>query len=102
MYSQLPEALYLEGQALLGLGREKAARDRFVDARAVAEKMGSRRTLWHILHALGQLEREPAQAEQFRREARQVVEYIASHIDQDDLRRSFLGQPDVQAVIVDG
>jgi len=28
-----------------------------------------------------------------------VIYYIADHIDREDLRAAFLGQPDVQAVI---
>jgi adenylate cyclase len=101
MRSQLPEALYLQGKALLGLSQEKAAHERFMEARGEAEEMGSRRILWRILHALAQLETEPSRAQEFRRQARQVLKYIADHINRPDLQRSFLGQPDVQAVIAD-
>jgi adenylate cyclase len=99
MRSGLPEALYLQGRALLGLGQRGAARDAFVEARAEAESLKSRRMLWRILAALGQLESDRSRAESLRREARQVVGYITSHIDQDELRSSFLGQPDVQAIV---
>jgi hypothetical protein len=69
-----------------------------VKAQAEAESLKSRRMLWCILAALGQLQSDRSTAESLRREARQVVGYIASHIDQDELRSSFLGQPDVQAI----
>jgi hypothetical protein len=70
-----------------------------VEARAEAESLKSRRMLWRILAALGQLESDRSTAESLRREARQVVGYITSHIDQDELRSSFLVQPDVQAIV---
>jgi tetratricopeptide (TPR) repeat protein len=92
-------ALYLQGQALWGLGQEEAARDRFLEARAEAEAIGSRRTLWRILYALSQLEAEPMEAERLRQGARRVIEYIADHIGQVELRESFLYLPDVQVVL---
>jgi hypothetical protein len=101
MRSQLPEALYLEGKALLGLGREEVARDRFLVARTEAETLGARRILWRILDGLSRLEKDPSRTTQLRQEARQVIRYIVAHIDQDDLRASFLSLPDVRAVLVE-
>ncbi|MEJ2737394.1 MAG: AAA family ATPase [Anaerolineae bacterium] len=90
MRSLLPEALYLQGKALLGLGQEEAARERFLKARAEAESLGARRLLWRILADLGRLESDPARAQELEREARQVIETIASQIDRQDLQKSFL------------
>jgi DNA-binding SARP family transcriptional activator len=98
MRSRLPEALYLQGQALLGLRQEEAARERFVEARAAAETVGSRRILWPVLCALGRVERDLAQAASLRQRAREVVLYIADHILQEDLRAVFINLPDVRAV----
>jgi len=99
MRSGLPEALYWQAKALMGLGQNDDARDRLLEARAEAEATGSRRILWRVLEALSQLEGGAARAEQLHREALQVIGFIAGHIDREDLRATFLGQPDVQAVI---
>ena len=101
MCSGLPEALYLQRRALQGLGRDERARDQFLSARDTAETIDSRRMLWRVLSSLSELENEPAAARHFRRLARQVIETIASHIDQDNLRRLFLSQPDLAAVVRD-
>jgi adenylate cyclase len=90
MRSLLPEALYLQGRALLGLGQAEAARERFLKARAEAESLGARRLLWRILADLGRLESDPARAQELDREARQVIETIASQIHREDLQNSFL------------
>jgi hypothetical protein len=96
MRSQFPYVLYMQGQALLGLGQEENARQRFLESRSEAEDVGSRRVQWRVLLALSQIEPDPAEAERLRSKARQVVEYIVNHIDQDDLRNSFLNRPDVR------
>jgi tetratricopeptide (TPR) repeat protein len=98
MRSQIPYVLYLQGQALLGLGETETARQRWSESRSEAEAIGSRRTIWRALLALSQLEADPAEAERLRREARQVIDYIAEHIEQADLRRSFLNRSDLRAV----
>jgi tetratricopeptide (TPR) repeat protein len=95
----IPEALYLKGQALLGLGRKAAARDHFLEAREEAETLGSRRMLWHILDALSRLESDPTRVAALRQEAREIIRTIVAHIDQDDLRTSFLSSPEVRAAL---
>jgi hypothetical protein len=80
----------LQGRALLGLGQAEAARERFLKARAEAESLGARRLLWRILADLGRLESDPARAQELDREARQVIETIASQIHREDLQNSFL------------
>ncbi|MGD9030851.1 MAG: tetratricopeptide repeat protein, partial [Anaerolineae bacterium] len=95
----LSEALWLRGEALLGLGREAAARDALSQARTEAEAIGSRRTLWRILHALSQFEEDRTEAERLHQEARDIVRYIVDHIDQTDLRASYLSFPNVRAVV---
>jgi class 3 adenylate cyclase/tetratricopeptide (TPR) repeat protein len=98
MHSRVPYVLYMQGQALLGLGQEENARKRLLECRAEAETIGSRRVQWRVLLALSQIEPDAAEAERLRSEARGVVDYIADHIDQDDLRRSFLNRPDVRVL----
>jgi ATP/maltotriose-dependent transcriptional regulator MalT len=94
----LPQVLYLQGQALLGLGQADAARNLWLKALTEAQAIGSRRMLWQILAALSQLETDPAEVECLRRQAREIVEYIANHIGTPELRASFLGLPQVKAV----
>jgi DNA-binding SARP family transcriptional activator len=93
----LPSALYEQGQAWLGLGQATAAGACWLEARAEAEAIGSRRMLWQILTALSQLETDPIEAERLRRQAREVVEDIAAH-SPPDLRASFLVLPEVQKI----
>jgi hypothetical protein len=92
-------ALYLQGLALQGSGQKAAARARFLEARAAAEAVGARRTLWRILHALSQVEVDLTEAERLRHRAKELVRYIVDHIDQTDLRASFLSLPEVRAVL---
>jgi tetratricopeptide (TPR) repeat protein len=99
MRSGLPEALYLQGKALLGLGQNETARVRLLKARLIAEEIGERRILWRILGALSQLEGDRTEAESLRKGSREIVQYIADHIYQDTLRASFLSQSNVRAVL---
>jgi class 3 adenylate cyclase/tetratricopeptide (TPR) repeat protein len=96
MRCHYPRVLYMQGRALLGLGQEQEARGRWLESRSEAEAIGSRRVQWRVLLALSQIQPDPAEAERLRSQARQVVDYIAEHIDQEDLRRSFLDRPDVR------
>jgi hypothetical protein len=103
MRSLLPEALYLQGKALLGLNQNISARDRFLEANTIARDIGSRRMLWRVLFNLSRIEEDPAIAKRLLQEARQVLDFILAHFEDKhyELRESFLRQPDVQAVIGD-
>lgn len=90
--SGLPDALYLKGQALIGLGQPGEARRILEDARVEAVRLGARRVLWHILECLADLVEEDA-AEELRLQARAAVEYIAAHTSSEKLRASLLGLP---------
>ncbi len=95
-------ALYLKGKALRGQGRLAAARETLLTALAEAEMTGSRIEAWPILLALSQLEAQggpPAAANQFRHRAREIVTFIADHIERPDLRQSFLALPAVRAAL---
>jgi hypothetical protein len=97
----LPEALYLQGKSLLGLGQDCDAYDCFSEAHRVAETTGSRRMVWRILVALSQLEKDPAKADSLFQEARQVVEFILEQFKSEhaNLRESFSTQEDVRELI---
>jgi tetratricopeptide (TPR) repeat protein len=98
MQTYRSDALYIQGQALLAQGQPEAARGRLLEARVVAETIGSRRMAWQNLFALSQLESDPAEAQHLRHRAQEIVEDIADHTP-TDLRDSFLGLPAVRAVM---
>jgi tetratricopeptide (TPR) repeat protein len=93
----LPECLYLQGRASLTLGQQEAAYACFLEARAIAEAIGSRRMLWPILFTLSQLEPTPTEAECLHQQAREIVAYIADQTPAG-LRDSFLALPEIRAV----
>jgi DNA-binding SARP family transcriptional activator/predicted ATPase len=101
MRSGLPEAYYLQGEALLASGQRERAREQLLEARRVAEELGSRRMLWRVLSALAELESEPAVAGRLRNQAQELVEAIASEVEPENLQRLFLDQPDVRAILQD-
>ena len=101
MRSFLADALHFKGKALLAQGRVEAARAAWMEARAEAEALGSRRVLWPVLAALAEIEAgrgNHAEAQMLRQQVREIIAYIADHCP-PDLRASFLNLPDVQAVM---
>jgi tetratricopeptide (TPR) repeat protein len=97
----IPDLLYLQGQTLLAMGQKVEAYQCLVEARAEAEALGSRRTLWKILAALSELEVYRGNlggAESLLQQAQEAVAYIADHSPTPELRASFRSLPRVQAV----
>lgn len=97
------DALYLKGKALLERGDLDAAHEILLQAQIQAEEIGSRRMLWQILFDQSRVEEQRGnhnQAKNLRLKAREIVEFIANHISDADLRASFLGLPQAQAVIM--
>jgi tetratricopeptide (TPR) repeat protein len=102
MHLFLPDALHLKSQALLALEDVEVAYETLGQARAEAESLGSRRSLWPILLMQSDLELKrghPTEAEQLRRQAQEIITYMAEHIDQPDLRAAFLNRAEVQSVM---
>lgn len=95
----IPEALYLRGKTLRGMGNIEAARTTLLEARAEAEAIGSRRMLWPILGTLSQLTTDPTAANHLRHQAQVIVHSIAGNINNPELRASFQGLADVQEII---
>jgi len=100
----VPDALYLKSQTLLaqGLTQSEDVRAALTEARATAEALNSRRSLWLILATLSQIETEHgnhAAAQSLFQQARTLVTFIADQIDTPELRASFLSLPNVQAVL---
>jgi hypothetical protein len=93
----LPSILRLQAQALSMLNRADEAYALLIDARRQAEAMQSRYRLLPILFTLFEwdLARGDApQAEQVRRQAREVIDYITAHLPAE-LLQSFLNLSDV-------
>ncbi|MFN8457607.1 MAG: hypothetical protein U0401_23610 [Anaerolineae bacterium] len=91
----LPDVLHLKERALLkqSLTSAEEACETLGRARAEAEALGSRRSLWPILVTLSELERQcghQTEAEALRKRAGEIVAYIAQHITSLELRTSFL------------
>jgi tetratricopeptide (TPR) repeat protein len=98
---QLAEILYLRGRALLASCRALEAQADLWEANRLASQMGARRIQWQILAALGDLaalEGQVAQAADLRQQAREIVDYIATHTP-GSLRASFLATPAVQSTL---
>jgi len=95
----IPQVLNLQGQALLGLNQKKAAHKSLQKARAEAETICSRSSLWPILFNLSQIEDDPVEAQALRQQSREIIEYVASNVDDVELRTSFLALPEARAVL---
>jgi class 3 adenylate cyclase/tetratricopeptide (TPR) repeat protein len=97
----LPSALLLKGEALRASGEVDEARAALLEAHSEATRLGFSMILWRIDMKLSDLAAtggDPSHAEELRDEARVVIAQIADSIDDEELRSSFLGLPDVQAV----
>jgi tetratricopeptide (TPR) repeat protein len=76
------DALHLKSRALVRQGRTAEAYATLQAARAVAEAITSRRSLWQILAALSDLEQQRGnvnEAQALRQQAREVSAFIAGH-----------------------
>jgi tetratricopeptide (TPR) repeat protein len=96
------EAKLLQGTSLAALGRWPEAEGVLREARAGGEALGHRRVLWQILRELGRVraaEGDTEEASRLKDEAGRIVLEIASTIDDEPLRASFLARPDVVTVL---
>jgi ATP/maltotriose-dependent transcriptional regulator MalT len=95
------DALVVLAQVRVAQGRLEEAANALADAIERADRLGETLSLWAALASKAQVlrrrgdERGAAEAE---RRARAIVETVASTIEDQDLRRSFLTRPDVVAL----
>jgi tetratricopeptide (TPR) repeat protein len=97
----LSDVHYTRACALLALKRIDEAERSLAQAHTEATALGSRRVLWAIHAAMGEVAAArglPAEAENHYQTARQIVYEIANHIDRPELRTSFLQRPDVRSL----
>lgn len=100
-YLFLPDLLYLKGRALWRLGEQEEGYNVILDAYSEAKRQVSRRSIWQILCELARLDSgrgDQVKAEMWRREAREVIGFIAEHINDSELRASFLNLPQVREI----
>ncbi len=96
------DAHYLQCHALLGLGRVHEARQVLHKAYQEARSLGSQRTLWQILFLLSHIEAcygDVNHAGVLLQRARSMVQYIADHCGDEDLRTTFVHLPQVRVVV---
>lgn len=102
MKGHFAEALLVQGKALAALEELEQAGDTLREAAQVAEGIGDRRLLWQIQAALAEVETKQgniAVAQTAFGRAREVIDYIADHAGDDELRESFLALPEVLSVL---
>jgi predicted ATPase len=99
-----PEILYRRADALIGLGRLDKAHQSLTEACSLAEKLDAKHHLWPILSSLSNVNAELGnrqQADNYRKQAREVVGFIAERLKDVRLKKSFLNQPRVQKLMRD-
>jgi class 3 adenylate cyclase/tetratricopeptide (TPR) repeat protein len=92
----------LKGQALVGLKRMAEATAVLNEARSMAAMAGSKKLMWQILGALYEVEMargDREKAEVWRREAREVIGFIASNISDAQLKDFFLNSAAVKRIL---
>jgi tetratricopeptide (TPR) repeat protein len=95
----MPEALFLKGQAHLMNGEGTLAKAAFEQARLAAEALDSRWLIWQILAALGGVESEAGKSSALKSQAREIIQFIADHIHEDEMRSQFLQSEGVLALM---
>jgi tetratricopeptide (TPR) repeat protein len=98
--------LFLKAQALIGLNRITEAYQILLEARAETEAQGSAPNLQRLQILIGLSEFEAqagntAEARGLRKEAREVIEFIADHMDDAKIRHTFLASPYIRSVLED-
>jgi tetratricopeptide (TPR) repeat protein len=94
----VPWLLFQKARALLGLSRHAEARVALEQARQIAVGSEQRTILWRILTALADLTLDAGEAQSWREQARELVNFIVAHTP-DELRATFLARPDVQTLL---
>lgn len=97
-----PEIMYRKADALIGLGRLDEALQTLTEARSLAEKLDAKHHLWTILSSLSDVSSQLGrhkEADAYRKQAHEIVEFIAERLEKIDLKDSFLAQPRVRALM---
>ena len=99
----LAEELWLRGKVHLASGKIEEAKKILLEAKTIAEEKEERTFLWQILAALAdvaELHGDEVAAGKWRVQACGIIQYIAARAgDEENLRASFLAQPEVVRVM---
>jgi DNA-binding SARP family transcriptional activator/predicted ATPase len=98
----LAEALWFQGRTYLSLGKIEQAEEILIQAKMIAEQTGERSILWQILGTYSEMERKrgnEGEAEKLRRQAQEIINYIAEHTGSEKLRGSFVARADVRRLL---
>ncbi|MFW5942868.1 MAG: ATP-binding protein [Chloroflexota bacterium] len=90
------DARLTKARALLAAGERKAARSLLQETREEADTIGARRILLPLLLTLADITEDN---DALRDEAAATARFIADHVADDELRRSFHARPDVSRVL---
>jgi hypothetical protein len=95
----LPEDLWLQGRAEMGLERWAQAREALTEALDISQRNEERRLRWRILSSLAETtaaQGRQSEADRYRKMRQGVIITIAGHIDNEELRTAFLATTAVQ------
>lgn len=98
----LPDLLRARGEALLALGRTGEAWEALSEARDIAERHGSRRTLWGIYFEMSKVasaEKRFDESQKLRQRSKELIDYIADHCGKPEIREGFLNTPKVRQAL---
>jgi tetratricopeptide (TPR) repeat protein len=93
MHTFVLQGLLYQGYALLGLGRLDEASRVLAETAHASRRLGSRRVLWRALSAQAECEAQRgcvADAAALRAQAQVEVDFVASGLDSEELRETFL------------
>ena len=99
---RVADAFLVQARAWLAQRELDRADETLKPARALAEHLPSRQTLWQILleqSRIADARGDLAQSKTLRDRSRDIVNYIVDHIGDADLHASFLALPDVRQVM---
>jgi hypothetical protein len=99
IYLYMSEALFLKGQAHLMHGEGDSAKTEFEQVRLAAEALGARWLMRQILAALAGVESDEEKSSALKLQARQVTQFIADHIHEDEMRSQFLQSEGVRLLM---
>jgi predicted ATPase/class 3 adenylate cyclase len=98
----LPDAQYIHARALLAIGELDEAHQLITAAVSLVRRIGMRLNLWRYLTIQVEIEQRASASEEHPslwHEIQTELEFLAENISQEDLRRSFLDLPPVQAAL---
>jgi class 3 adenylate cyclase/tetratricopeptide (TPR) repeat protein len=102
MRQWLADQYLYQGLAFFATEDTEKARSSLLNARSIAEEIGSRRILWKIYAALAEVEEHAGnslEAEKLWGKAGEIIDYIVDHTGGEENRASFLARTDIQKVV---